>query len=339
MRRALLAAVLAAALPAAAEAPAQIPAQTLVYQTGTSKTTLWAANWDGSGRRVLVKGGQLPVVSPNGLRVAYIVGFSNAKLRVIPAAGGAPVTVASHVWNVDAVRWAPDNATLSVTTGPELGPYTLKLVNADTGAVRSLNTGRFFGGVSFAPDGSGVVWSRAASDAYPMQADLYETDLLGGPITRLTTTRDAISPVWGPQKIVYSRERKPKKKNDADKLDLYTINPDGTGGARLTTTTVPFLLSGLTATGWSDDGTRLLAEYGGQDTSEAWRVDPATGSAKDVTGKFDSVIGYALSHDGSTILGRSGSFDDPHGKVVAIDYATGRRTVLATNASWASWNR
>jgi len=336
MRRVLLGTALAAALPAAAAAQAP---QTLVYQTGTSKTTLWAANWDGSAKRVLVKGGQEPVVSPDGQRVAYIVGFSNAKLRVIPAAGGAPVTVASHVWNVDDVRWAPDDATLAVTTGKELGPYTLKLVNVDTGAVRALNTGKYFGGVSFAPDGAGVVWSRAASDSYPTKSDLYRTDLVGGPIVRLTTTKDALSPVWGPSKIAFSRERKPKKKNDADKLDIYTMNPDGSGLARLTTTNVPFLLSGLTPTGWSDDGTRLLAEYGGQDTSEAWRVDPGTGSAKDVTGKFDSVIGYALSHDGSTILGRSGPFDDPHGKVVAIDYATGHRTVLAANASWASWNR
>ena len=338
MRRAtLLATLLALACAAAASAQA---VGTLAYVTGSysGKPVLWAANLDGSGRHLLARGGQWPQVSPDGTRVAYVVGFAHAKLRVIPSAGGTARTVATNVWNYDAIHWSPDGTTLSVTTGRELGPYTLKLVNVDTGAVRTLATGRFYG-LSFAPDGSGVVWSRGSSDHYPTLADLYATDLLGGPVNQLTTDHNAISPVWGPGRIVYSSQRRPKKKNDAYKLDLYTIAPDGTGRTRMTTTNPPFLMAGLTAVGWSADGKRLLAEWGGQDTDEAWRVDAATGAAKDVTGKFDGVVGYALSADGTAILARSGYFDDPNGNVVALDYVTGRATVLARRAASPSWNR
>lgn len=343
MRRALLAAALVAVAPAAATAQVGSPVPavpTLAYVTGLDKgkPVLWAANADGTNKHVLVRGGMSPQVSPNGARVAYVTGFQNAQLRVIAAAGGTPVTVAKHVWSYDVIHWSPDSTTLTVATGPELGPYTLELVNVDTGAVRALAKGTFYG-ASFAPGGQGVVWSRASKDSYPLRGDLYETDLAGGPITALTSDHNDIYPAWGPTKIAYSRQRKSRHKNDAYKLDIYTINPDGSARARLTRTNPQILLAGLTPTQWSADGTRLLAEFGGQDTSEAWSVDPATGTAKDLTGKFDAVVGYALSADGSTVLARAGYVDDPKGKIVALDYASGHMTVLAANARDASWNR
>jgi Tol biopolymer transport system component len=337
----VLTAVLAASLVPAGRAQLPVPpVGTLAYVTGqySGKPVLWAASLDGTNKRVLAKGGQAPEVSPDGTRVAYLAGASHLTLRIIAAAGGTPQTIAANVWYADSIRWSPDGTKLAVITGPELGPYTLKLFDLVAGTNRALATG-VFTGMSFAPSGEGLVWSRAAKDSYPLKADLYKADLVGGPVTPLTTDQNALSPVWGPKSIVYSRQHKPRKKNDAQKLDLYTIAADGTGLKRVTNVKPPFLLAGLTALGWSADGTRLLAEYGGQDTSEAWRVDPATGAATDITGKFDGLIGYALSADGSTVLARSGYFDDPKGDVVTLDYATGRKTVLATHAETPSWNR
>jgi len=339
VRRALLAgALVLLVLPVATSA--QLPVQTLAYVKGayTDKLVLWAANVDGTHRHKLAAGGQWPVVSPDGRQVAYVQGFAHATLRVIPATGGTPKTVAKNVWETDQIHWSADSTKLSVVTGKELGPYTLKLVDLTTGTTRSLATGTFLG-VSFAPDSSGVVWSRVAKDTSPEKADLYTTDLAGGPVKRITTDHNALEPVWGPQDIVFSRQRKPPKKGDYYKLDLYTIAADGTGRKRLTTTKVPYLLAGLSAIGFSADGSHLLAEYGGQDTSEAWRVDTATGAAKDVTGKFDGVTGAAISSDGTAILARAGYFDDPKGDIASINYATGKKTVLVTDASSPSWNK
>jgi hypothetical protein len=116
---------------------------------------------------------------------------------------------------------------------------------------------------------------------------------------------------------------------------------DGSGLRRLTKTRVGQLLQGLTPTAWSADGTRLLAEFGGQDTSYAETVNPATGAHRPVVkAAANGLVGADLSADGSTLLGVTGGFE-PSGRhdVVAIPYGGGRMTVLARNALEPDWNR
>jgi hypothetical protein len=90
---------------------------------------------------------------------------------------------------------------------------------------------------------------------------------------------------------------------------------------------------------WSADGTRLAAEFGGQDTSEAWRVNPQSGAAADATGGFDGVVGWGLSRDGTTLLATTGSFDDPNGDVIALAWDGGAQAVLARHAAMPDWSR
>jgi Tol biopolymer transport system component len=330
----VLVAATAAVLGAAAPAHA-----TLAYVKGAlqGKPVVWAAADDGSGAHSLAIGGYAPRVSPDGTQVAYVVGTRRATLKVKPAAGGQARTVAKNVWNYDAIRWAPDNVHLTVATGPELGPYTLKLVDLSTGDARSLNKGGIYG-ASFAPDGSGLVWARSFT-AGSLAANLYTTTLDGGRINRITGDNKASAPVWGPQKIAFNRSRKAPRRGDYDKLDIYTVNPDGTGIRRLTKTNPPFLLAGLSPLAWSADGTRLAAQYSGQDTSEAWRVNAADGKVVDATGSFDGVVGWGLSRDGSAILATTGYFDNPSGNVVAIPWEGRTQIVLATKATQPSWSR
>ena len=110
---------------------------------------------------------------------------------------------------------------------------------------------------------------------------------------------------------------------------------------RLTHTHVDPLLFGLTPTDWSADGTRLLAEFGGQDTSYAVTVNPQTGAQRPVAKAAErSLVGAALSADGSTILGSTGGFEPgPRHDVVSVPYAGGHTTVLARNAFEPDWNR
>jgi Tol biopolymer transport system component len=335
-RGALAAATLAAGLCAAAPAAHA----TLAYVKGAiaGKPVVWVADDNGRNARAFATGGLNPKVSPDGTQIAFVTGARRASLRIKPLAGGAARTVAKNVWNYDAVQWAPDGSRISVTTGPELGPYTLKLVDVATGRARALNQGAFYG-LSFSPAGDGVVWSRAQRSTYPVQADLYRTDLAGGRIERLTRDRNATTPVWGPQVIAFDRARRSSKKGDYDKLDIYTMQADGTGVKRLTTTKPRFLLAGLSPLAWSADGRRLASEYGGQDTSEAWRVNATTGKAADATGKFDGVVGWGLSHDGRFVLASTGYFDNPDGNVVAIAWDGGRQTILARKATQPDWSR
>lgn len=314
---------------------------TLAYVKGllSGKPVLHVAADDGSAARVLVRGGFNPRVSPDGTQVAYLTGMRKVSLVVRPAAGGPGWTLARNVWNFEAIRWSPDGTRLTVVTGRELGPYALRLVNVAGGPSRTLDRGAFHG-VSFAPDGTALVWSRAPTSDYPIEADLYSAVLgAGAPPAALTDDGNATAPVWGPERIAFTRARRPQRRGDHEKLDLFTIRPDGTGRRRLTRTDPPFLVAGLSPLAWSDDGLRLLAAWSGQDTDEAYRVDPASGKATDLTGEGAGVVGWDLSGDGTTVLGTTGGFDNPTGDVVAVGWDTGASAVLARRATQPSWSR
>jgi hypothetical protein len=78
----------------------------------------------------------------------------------------------------------------------------------------------------------------------------------------------------------------------------------------------------------------------GQDTSDAWTVDPASGAARDVDGRFDGLVGFGLSRDGTTVLASTGGLEPgPSHDVVAVPYGGGAKTVLARNATLPSWSR
>lgn len=329
--------VVTAAALAVSAAPAHA---TLAYVKGllSGKPVLYVAADDGSGARTLVRGGFHPRVSPDGTQVAYLTGTRRVSLIVRPVAGGPGRTVARGVWNFDAIRWSPDGLWLTVVTGPELGPYKLRLISLAGAPSRTLARGAFHG-VSFAPDGSALVWSRAPTSDYPIEADLYSAPLAGGAPVALTDDGNATAPVWGPERIAFTRGRRPERRGDYEKLEVFTILPDGSGRRRLTKTDPPFLIAGLSPLAWSDDGRRLLATYGGQDTSEAYRIDPATGRESDVTGADDGVVGWDLSGDGTAVLGTTGGFDSPSGNVVAVSWDTGAQTVLARRATQPSWSR
>lgn len=336
MRRVLAATVAATAALGVAAAPAHA---TLAYVKGalSGKPVVWAAADDGSGAHSLAIGGYSPKVSPDGSLVAYITGARRATLKVKAAAGGASATLATNVWNYDAVQWSPDGTKISVVTGPELGPYRLKLIDLATGTARTLNKGGIYG-VSFAPGGEGVVWARSFT-AGSLRANLYTTTLDRGPIIRITDDFNASSPVWGLEKIAFNRSHKASRRGDYDKLQMYVIEPDGSQRRPLTRTEPGFLQAGLVPLGWSADGDRLLAQYTGQDTSEAWRVSATTGTAADATGSFDGVVGWGLSRDGTSILASTGYFDNPSGNVVALAWDGGAQTVLARRATQPSWSR
>jgi Tol biopolymer transport system component len=313
---------------------------TLAYVKGllSGKPVVWVAADDGSGARSLAAGGFSPRVSPDGLQVAYVIGSRRTALKIKPAAGGTAVTVATGVWSYDAIQWSADGTMLSAITGPELGPYTLRLFDLVGGTSRVVAKGYFFG-VSFAPSGEGLAFARSFTNSYPVKANLYVVDLLGGPVHKITSDANATEPVWGPALIAFNRAHRPARRGDYDKLEIYTILPDGSGLRRLTKTNPPFLLAGLTPLAWSDDGQRLAAEYGGQDTSEVWRVSGDTGKAADATGGFDGVVGWGLSGDGTTLLATTGYFDNPKGDVVALAWDGGAQTVLARRATQPSWSR
>jgi Tol biopolymer transport system component len=339
--------VLAALLvvPAAAQA-------TLAYVRNPLHPTVFVAGDDGSGAKKLVAG-ENPHVSPDGKIVALLKQGSSLKSKpkmvLAPADGSAPPTVLVKGWRLPEVfAWSPDGTMVVAVLGPELGKQRLVLISTETGAQRTLAHG-FFNGVSFSPGGGELVYGMAGSEKFPPRSDLYRIEVLPpGAVSvkavvpqRLTKDHNSAYPLWGPQKIVFVKTLDAKKRKYGPKNELYLMNSSGKGVKRLTHTKVDPLLQGLFPTAWSASGNQLLAEFEGQDTSYAVKVNPKTGGEKPVAKAGEQgFVGTALSSDGRFVLGYTGGFDPgAMHDVMSVPYAGGKGKILAKNAFEPDWSR
>ncbi len=344
----LLSALVLAALivvPAAAQA-------TLAYVRNPLHPTVFVAGDDGSGAKKLLAG-QNPHVSPDGKIVALLRQGASLKsqpeLVLAAADGSAPPTVLAKGWRLPEVfAWSPDSGLVVAVLGPELGKQRLVLIDTETGVQRTIAHG-FFSGVSFSPDGSQIVYALAGTESFPPRSDVYRIEVLPpGAVSvkavvpqRLTKDHRSSYPLWGPQKIVFVKTVDGKKRKYGPKNELYLMNPLGKRVRRLTHTTVDPLLQGLFPTAWSAGGNQLLAEFEGQDTSYAVKVNPKTGGQKPVAQAGEQgFVGTALSSDGKFVLGYTGGFDPGlEHDVISVPYTGGKGKVLAKNAFEPDWSR
>jgi Tol biopolymer transport system component len=322
------------ALAAASGTASAATPSKLAYVTGLAGThpQVHVANADGSGA-IAIGAGVDASISPDGASVAIVTPYTRrgTSLVVRPAGGGAARTLVRTSDSIGPVVWSPDSARLAVVVNTK----RLVAVDVATGARHTIARGQIQG-ASFSPDGTQIAYARSRSARLLARVNVFVAQADGSGARAITQDGRSLYPLWGPSQIAYTRER--RRRADAPVYQLRVMRPDGSGVRQLTHLRIPRLLSGLTATAWSADGSRLLAEYGGQDTSEAWTVDVRSGRARDLTGRFDGVIGADLSADGRTVLVQRGYFDDPkHQSVATIPFGGGRTTVLVRRGSEPSW--
>jgi Tol biopolymer transport system component len=334
---AIVAAAALLALPAAARA-------TLAYVKVPLHSVVYAAADNGSGAKQIGRG-TAPRVLPDGKQIVYLhEGKGHAQeMKIAPSTGGAGRTLLKNWRNSFYLAFSPDSTRLAALRGPEVGVQKLVVVDVATGSQRTIASG-VFSGFSFSPDGTEVVYARAPRDDYPLPSDVYRVSAAGEKTVRLTKDHKSQDPLWGPgDTIVFVRQLGAKQRRYGPKNELFTMRPDGSGVKRLTNTTVGPLLLGLFPTEWSGDGSRLLAEFEGQDTSYAVAVNPKTGAQRPLSkagSGEQGFVGTAISDDGGTVLGSTGGFDPGAGHNVAtIPYAGGRPRVLVKNAFEPDWNR
>lgn len=325
---------------------------TLVFTRNPLNPAVFVAKDDGSAARRVGLGSN-PRVSPDGKSIVFYrsgKGNQPAALMVAAASGGAPKKLASGWQNPFVFAWSEDSARIAVLLGPEVGAQRLTTIDLAPGTQQTIASG-YFSGVSFAPGGSEqLVYARAESESFPQRSDVFRIDLLPpGAVgvaapqpQQLTNDHRSFSPLWGPSnRIVFVKQLGAKQRKYGPKNDLFLMKLDGTEVKRLTHTKVGPLLSGLSPTEWSANGRRLLAEFGGQDTSYAVAVNPRTGSERALTREREvGFVGTAISFNGKVVLGSLGGFEPgPGHKVVSIPYTGGKPRVLAKNASEPDWNR
>ena len=160
----------------------------------------------------------------------------------------------------------------------------------------------------------------------------------GGERVQFTHDGHSLNPVWGRTAIAFDHER--LHANAAPAYEVWEMN--AAGGERRQVTHLRFgpLLNGLVPIAFSADGSRLLAELEGQDTSQAWLVSPASDRAWPLQIGRRSVSASAIAHDGVHGLVDLGGFlnTPSQGAVASLPILGAAPRVLVAHGSEPSWN-
>jgi hypothetical protein len=337
-------AVVAIAVPAGASETTPVR---IAYDTGTATAGpfVWIANVNGSGARRLGPGDQ-PLLSPNGNYVAAGLNMSKGPaLEIYLPSSAAPFGFfnAANV-SADPVAWSADSRYLAV----ELDSTHLKgrqdgLAVIDTTTMRAttLVSGGQIAGASFNPASNGgdrLVYGIVASSTSPTApSNLYTVGPTGADSNQLTHDNNSLEPVWGAKGIVYVRER--SRGADASPIFQLWLRA-GSKSTQLTHLKVGQLVAGLAPLSVSSDGNRILAEFGGQDTSYAWTVQISPRRVQQVRNGTDQDLqGGQISSNGAHVLISADAFMEPpsHGTVESLPFGGGKPTKLARGAD-PSWN-
>jgi Tol biopolymer transport system component len=336
MRMRTIVSLAALMLAAVAAAPAQAK---LVYvkQAGTATPIVYLATDEGKQQRRLGIG-RAPAIAPNGRWVAFIT---------VPSTPGGRETVVLQrlksgsqrfvmgARSIASLRFSPDSGRIAaVANGERVRVYDIahdKRRVAASGDIR---------GYSWAPDSKRVVFGEAASEDFQANSDLYIARAMGGADPdRLTTSRDAVNPVWGPDEIFF--DRFVKREDDAPAYNLFAVDPATKDVRRLTELTIPPLVSGLVPLEVSADSRRMLSVFTGTDTQVGFTVNTRTGDTRALSTDFErGIVGFDLSADGKTILGHTGGPDPGNAHdVITLPYGGGDETLLVADAAYPDWTR
>jgi hypothetical protein len=337
---------------AAPDLTPEAPAKTrLAYVTETARSParVWIAAAGGEEAKLLGPGDE-PLIAPDGLLVAASLfgtgaGVASGPALAVYAPFGGP---ARHDYlslaNVIAtpLAWSADSRYLAIsfqeTSIGGHGRSGLAVIDTDSDTLDKIAYGQIFG-ASFAPDaGDRIAYARAPSLSPGAPVNVFVSGPEGSGTRALTHDGRSLNPLWGPRYIAYDHEQ--LRAGEASEYQIWLASPARPALRRLTGVPVDPLASGLVPLAFSGDGTRLLAEFEGEDRSEAWTVRVAGARARRLIVRGHSVVGAGISRNGATVLVDEGSFEQPpsHGRIAGVAFSGGRSTVLVAHGAQASWN-
>lgn len=219
---------------------------------GSGGYELWAMNPDGSDQRQLTSdgaGNAQPSLSPDGTRIAWIVGDSAVWVMNADGSDARALTDSSGYRMFP--RWSPDGSRIAyIRTGDQ---DDIVIMNADGSAARVLSTPAVEEySASWSPDGTRLAVNVSGADPGLLVMDV------------ATSTQEWIrqgnssGPAWSPDGsvILFS-----------DGNQLHTIAPDGTGLRQLSSGPGQHL-SGS----WSRDGRTIAFDYFAQQPGSSQQI-------------------------------------------------------------------
>jgi hypothetical protein len=315
---------------------------TLTYATSwwTGNDSIWAAHNDGSSRHLLFESspglvaGSQSHVSPNGRLVVFDrpqTAGGPRWMTLIAATGGLSRPLAQDAMFL---AWSPDSRTIAAAVFLPEGRQQerLMLIDVASGAVRPLIEVPDIKGASFSPRGDRLVYAAGAG----LSSEIFTIPVAGGELpTNIGDGHRAQWPVWGTSWIAYTRWREVTRRPA-----LALVKSSGTLVREITHAHYPR----IQPMAWSANGTRLLLNVS-RPTDYAATYDLRTGKLRPI-GRASSQNGghgafpYAISRDGTTVLGTSGSLAKVGGlNVVTLPFGGGKLHVLVRHATYPSWSR
>jgi hypothetical protein len=246
---------------------------------------------------------------------------------------------------VGPIAWSPDSRYIAVgltdvNAVNKVGRSGLVIIDTETGKSSMVGHGSIEG-ASWAPTRDTVVFAVSKSPAFTSRSSLFTATPGSTSVHGLITGANSVNPVWGKLGIAYDRvTSRGKQKAPVDQIWLL----NGTHETQITHTHPGPLVSGLGPVAVSADGTKMIADYGGQDTSIAYTVDLKTHAVKivKVTGAGQQyVTPWGISRDGKRLLVDIGGFENTlsAGKIESVPFGGGSPTVLVAHGGVPSWNQ
>jgi hypothetical protein len=283
-------------------------------------------------------------ISPNGSSIAFgTEGGGGPSLVVYSAAGkltgkyfnSKQVAVGPLAWSRDSRYLAVGLTDVNATT--QIGKSGMAIVDTTTGKIYMVAHG-MVSGASWDPSGDSVVFGLTTKTNFSGGWNLYTSGPNTITLHKITTNNNSLNPVWGKLGIAYTLS-KGRGKNNAPQYQVWLLN--GSHNTQITNVHASTLQSGLVPLAVSANGVDMIADFVGEDTSEAYTVNLKTHATKLLMVSSQTVTPWGISKNGKRVLIVFGGFETnvSAGKIETLPFGGGSPTVLVAHGNFPSWNQ
>ncbi len=214
---------------------------------------------DGSGRRLVARGGRKPAYSPDGRSIAF---QRAGRLWVAEADGDAARPVTPRGWLLGDHRWSPRGLRIAFGRGFKNGGDALYTVEPDGSGLRRLLRSRQPINMSsgpWAPDGKAIVYEQSSGRSL---VRVFRAGVIS------TLARPASRPTWSRGGLIAYEAQVPAER----RAQVCITRPSRKTPIRC----IGFADASVTRPIWSPLGDRLVVTYAGPggEPVELWTVRP-----------------------------------------------------------------